>query len=183
FACLPEFDSGTIFARLLDTERGGSFGLQIEGGQAVSQTYERHANVLVTTFEAPSGSFQVIDFMPRYTWDGRSGADGDAPPDIVRVILPLRGTPKLHVQYDPRLEYGRFATAHDIDGQGIKSITRGAVQSHQQHNRRKADTRQIYESLYLYTDLDPASVLAGEAIPLDQPRYFVVSYHDKVQEP
>lgn len=183
FACLPDFDSGTIFARLLDTDCGGSFGIAMLDGRAVAQSYERHTNVLVTTYEGPAGSFRVSDFMPRYTWDGRSGADGDAPPDIVRLVEPLRGNPSIVVHYDPRPEYGRFATTHDIDGQRIKSITRGHVQSQEDHNRRKRDSRDIYESLYLYTDLDPANVLAGVAMPLDQARYFVVSYHDKVQEP
>lgn len=183
FACLPDFDAGTIFARLLDTEQGGSFGIEMEDGRAVAQCYERRTNVLVTTFEGPSGSFRVIDFMPRYTWDGRAGAYSDAPPDIVRLVEPLHGNPTIRASYDPKLEYGRFATSHHIDGQRIKSITRGEVQPQTDHNRRKTDVRNIYESLYLYTDLDPAQVLAGEAMALDRARYFVVSYHDKVQEP
>ena len=183
FACLPDFDSGTVFAQLLDADRGGCFGLQLDGGEAVSQTYERHTNVLVTTFAGPSGSFRVIDFMPRYTWDGRAGGRGDAPADIVRLIEPVSGKPELRVCYDPRLEYSRFPTSHEIDGQRIKSITRGEVRPDGQNNRRSTDVRNIYESLYLYTDLDPADVLAGNAVLIDRPRYFMVSYHDKVQEP
>ena len=183
FACLPDFDSGTVFAKLLDEDRGGCFGIQMAGGRAVGQSYERHTTVLVTTFDGPSGSFRVIDFMPRYTWDGRSSAERDAPPDIVRVVEPLRGVPEIRVRYDPRLEYGRFPTSHDIEGARIKSTTRGEIQPDGDRSRRSSDGRKIYESLYLYTDLDPAAVLAGSAIALDRPRYFIVSYHDKVQEP
>ena len=34
FACLPDFDSGTVFAQLLDTDRGGAFGIEMVDGQA-----------------------------------------------------------------------------------------------------------------------------------------------------
>lgn len=183
FACLPDFDSGTVFGKLLDTDRGGSFGLELEAGQVVTQAYERHTNVLATTFAGPSGSFRVIDFMPRYTWDGRAGAAGDAPADIVRLIEPLSGQPVLRVNYDPRLEYSRFPTTHEIDGNRIKSITRGVAEPNPDQSRRSGDVRNIYESLYLYTDLDKADVLAGNGIVVDRARYFIVSYHDKVQEP
>jgi GH15 family glucan-1,4-alpha-glucosidase len=183
FACLPNFDSGTVFAALLDTERGGRFGLALEGGRAVAQAYERHTNILVTTFEGEAGAFRVLDFMPRYTWDGRAGAAGDAPPDIVRVVEPLRGAPRLRVTYDPRLEYARFPTVHALDGARVKSTTRGQLPPSRRPGCAAQEGRQVYESLYLYSDLDPSDVLAGNVIELDRPRYLLVSYHDKVQEP
>ncbi|MEZ6014748.1 MAG: glycoside hydrolase family 15 protein [Planctomycetota bacterium] len=183
FACLPDFDSGTVFASLLDPERGGSFRVEMEGGHPVAQAYEPRTNVLVTTFEGPDGSFRVIDFMPRYTWDGRAGSDGDAPPDIVRVLEPIRGLPRLRVHYDPRLEYGRFPTVHAIDGTRIKSTTRGEVAPTASRGRRASDPRVVYESLYLYTDIDANDVRSGNVVTLDHARFLLVSYHDKVQQP
>jgi hypothetical protein len=48
------------------------------GGRTVSQQYERHTNVLVTRYEDDRGTaMEVVDFMPRYTWDGRAGARRD----------------------------------------------------------------------------------------------------------
>ncbi|MEZ5328281.1 MAG: glycoside hydrolase family 15 protein [Verrucomicrobiales bacterium] len=41
----------------------------------------------------------------------------------------------------------------------------------------------MYESLYLYTDLDTKEVQTGAVITLDEKRFLFVSYHDKVQEP
>ncbi len=179
FACLPDFDSGTVFAALLDPERGGRFAIELVGGRAVTQAYEPRTNVLVTTFEGPESALRVIDFMPRYMWDGRAGVAGDAPPDIVRVLEPLRGAPEVRVHYDPRLEYGRFPTEHMQLGAVIKSTTRGAAR----RGRRAKDVREVYESLYLYTDLDAGDVLAAAPIAVSDRRFLLVSYHDKVQAP
>ncbi|MEO0660164.1 MAG: glycoside hydrolase family 15 protein [Planctomycetota bacterium] len=177
FACLPDFDSGTVFASLLDPERGGTMRIEMVGGRAVHQQYERNTNVLRTDFESEDGAaaFRVIDFMPRYTWDGRAGTSGDAAPDIVRVLQPLRGEARIRVHYDPRPEYGTFPAETHVHtgGRALKSSTRGT----------DANGRTVYESLFLYTDLDPEAVGAGEELLLDRRRYLLVSYHDKVQPP
>src|SRR5215472_7878856 len=51
FMCFPEFDSPTVFAALLDPERGGSFAIrpQIDGVQS-KQMYAAESNVLITRF-------------------------------------------------------------------------------------------------------------------------------------
>lgn len=176
FSCLPDFDSGTVFAALLDEDQGGKMGIEMIGGRAVGQHYERNTNILVTEFLSDDGdsAMRVIDFMPRYTWDGKAGASGDAPSDIVRVIEPRRGAPRLRVHYDPRIEYGRFETASAASGEGqIKSSTGGV----------NASGHKVYESIYLYTDFPSISVLTGEGLELTGPRYLLLSYHDKVQPP
>ncbi|MEZ5328280.1 MAG: trehalase-like domain-containing protein [Verrucomicrobiales bacterium] len=121
FACLPDFDSGTVFASILDKGKGGSFGIEMVDGKAVSQEYERHTNILVTRFEGESGAFNVIDFMPRYTWDGKAGSEGDASSDLVRVLEPVSGNPQIRVRYDPQLGYAKFETTHTVDENRIKS--------------------------------------------------------------
>jgi GH15 family glucan-1,4-alpha-glucosidase len=147
------------------------------GGRAIGQRYESRTNILVTTFASEDGkdAFEVIDFMPRYTWDGRAGTSGDAPSDIVRLLRPLRGKPSFEVEYDPRPEYGRFPaeTVVDIACDNIKTTTRGVLD----------DGHEVYESVYLYTDLSKEGVLAGEVFELSETRYLIVSYHDKVQPP
>ncbi|MGK0186911.1 MAG: GH15 family glucan-1,4-alpha-glucosidase [Verrucomicrobiales bacterium] len=173
FACLPDFDSGTVFAAMLDSEKGGSFGIEMIDGKAVSQEYERHTNILITRFEGKSGAFRVIDFMPRYTWDGKAGSEGDASSDIVRVLEPLKGTPEIRVHYDPKLEYARFPTENNIEPGRIKSQTSGT----------RDDGRSFYESLYLYSDVDAEDILEQRPVTLDKTTFFLVSYHDKVQEP
>lgn len=173
FACLPDFDSGTMFASILDSKRGGSFGIEMVDGKAVSQKYERHTNILVTRFEGKSGVFQLIDFMPRYTWDGKAGTEGDASSDMVRVLEPIEGSPEIRVHYDPKLEYARFPTENNIEPGRIKSHTSGS----------RRDGHSLYESLYLYSNVEAEDILEKRPVSLDSSKFFLVSYHDKVQEP
>ena len=173
FACLPDFDSATVFAAILDSDKGGRFGIEMVDGKAVSQEYERNTNILVTNFEGENGAFRVIDFMPRYTWDGKAGTEGDASSDMVRVLEPLRGTPEIRVNYDPKPGYARFETVHMLDGDCIKSQTSGTLEN----------GSRVYESLYLYTDLPAEDVLEKRTLRLDDSRFLLLSYHDKVQKP
>ncbi|MDQ8191155.1 glycoside hydrolase family 15 protein [Roseibacillus persicicus] len=172
FACLPDFDSGTVFASLLDEEKGGRFGIEMVDGQVVSQAYERNTNIFVTRFEGESGSFEVIDFMPRYTWDGRAGTRSDVGSDIVRVIRLSSGRPKVKVNFDPRLEYAQNATKVEPYHAGLKATTEW-----------KTPGGDVYESVYLYTNMNPKAIARSEEIELRDDAYLFLSYHDKVQEP
>ncbi|ANM28404.1 glycoside hydrolase [Acidobacteria bacterium Mor1] len=170
FCCLPDFDSGTAFASLLDEHKGGSFGIEMVDGRAVDQNYQRNTNILVTRFEGPSGAFQVVDFMPRYATEQRVGGREPAS-DVVRVLQPLRGTPRVRVHYDPKLDYGMFDTESTVEPGRLKSTTQGLGPGGDE----------IYESLYLYTNLEAEGVKHGTEQVLAGERYLLLSYHDKVQ--
>ncbi len=172
FCCLPAFDSGTVFASILDEEKGGSFWIEIIGGKVTGQIYEKNTNVLVTTFESPDGSFELIDFMPRYTSDGRVGAADDVGPDVVRKLRLVSGKPRIKVHFDPRLEYGRGETKVAVEPTRIKATTGW-----------EGEHRMVYESIYLWSDLDPEAVRSGTETLLDADRFLFLSYHDKVQVP
>jgi GH15 family glucan-1,4-alpha-glucosidase len=63
--CFPRHDSPSLFAALLDQEKGGHF--QIHPLMEVTthkQMYWLQTNILVTRFLSPSGVSEVIDFMP-----------------------------------------------------------------------------------------------------------------------
>jgi len=172
FCCLPDFDSGTVFASLLDEEKGGSFWLEMIGGKVSHQCYEKGTNLLVTLFEGEEGAFELVDFMPRYTSDGHAHASNDVGPDIVRKINVLRGTPRIRVHFDPRMEYG-YAETHLTEKPGrIKATT-----------DYEGEHGDVYESMYLWTDMDQHHVLEANEIVLDQDRFLFLSYHDKVQVP
>ena len=172
FCCLPAFDSGTVFASLLDEENGGVFSVEMPGGTVTAQSYEKNTNVLVTSFEGPDGAFDLIDFMPRYTSDGRVGAADDVGPDVVRKLHVLRGRPRVRVRFDPRMEYGRGTTRVVRESTRIKATTEWV-----------GEHGPVYESMYLWTSLDPAVVLDGGEAELHEDGFLFLSYHDKVQVP
>ncbi len=105
--CMPRFDSPSVFARLLDENKGGSFDISLAGEKSASnQAYLRNTNVLRTELSNDSGSIEVIDFAPRLpkSWDV------ELPISMVRVVRPLRGAPRVRVDFDPRLDYARTQT-------------------------------------------------------------------------
>ncbi len=109
--CAPRFDSPSLFASLLDRERGGHCLLTARAaryGQAtVRQLYLPDTAVLVTRFMTPDGVGEVADFMRPD--DGRIAADSHR---IVRLIRVVRGSLEFEFDCQPRFDYGRGA--HDL---------------------------------------------------------------------
>ena len=102
--CLPRFDSPSLFARLLDAERGGVFRVleedeEIQGALA----YLPNTNVSRVRFERGACAWEVIDFAPRIP----RGLGVDAPLELVRLVRPLRGEPRLRFDLDVRPDYAR----------------------------------------------------------------------------
>src|SRR3989442_11484441 len=65
FMCFPRFDSPTIFAALLDQEKGGYFKIAPASGEfAHRQRYLPDTNILLTRFLGTDGVATVSDFMP-----------------------------------------------------------------------------------------------------------------------
>jgi GH15 family glucan-1,4-alpha-glucosidase len=67
WACLPRFDSGLTFARLLDG-RAGHWRISPAERFQVSRCYLDGNMVLRTTFVASTGSAAVTDAMPFRAW-------------------------------------------------------------------------------------------------------------------
>src|SRR2546427_7204200 len=65
FLCLPHFDSPSVFAALVDAERGGRFQIApLLEGAARKQLYLPDTNVLLTRFLDAHGVAELSDFMP-----------------------------------------------------------------------------------------------------------------------
>ena len=99
FLCYPDFDSPTVFAALLDDERGGRFQIepQLEN-RRVRQLYLPETNILVTRFLAEEGVAELIDYMP-------IGNDGTEPNEIIRVVTVVRGDVSFKMLCQPRFQY------------------------------------------------------------------------------
>jgi len=64
YCSLPFLDSPTVFASLLDDEKGGFFSIRPKGNFTSSQQYVQDTNVLVSTFKNDDGQADLYDFMP-----------------------------------------------------------------------------------------------------------------------
>ena len=64
FMCCPNFDSPSIFARLLDDKKGGFYSISpVFGEMKTKQIYLPDTNVLLTRFLSPDGVGEITDFM------------------------------------------------------------------------------------------------------------------------
>ena len=62
--CLPRFDAPSVFASILDDEKGGHFKLAPRDYARSHHLYLPDTNVLLTRFLSPDGVAEVTDFMP-----------------------------------------------------------------------------------------------------------------------
>src|SRR5437870_1914848 len=62
--CWPRFDSPSIFARIIDYQKGGYFSIRPKGDFKSSRRYLEATNVLETTFDTSRGTAKLIDLMP-----------------------------------------------------------------------------------------------------------------------
>jgi GH15 family glucan-1,4-alpha-glucosidase len=108
--CLPRFDSPSVFASLLDHDRGGSFTVRCGGAGRTKQMYLPDSNVLVTRFLGESSVGEVVDFMvPREVEHAEGGAL-----HLVRIVRAVKGQVDVDVRCAPAFDYGRARTEVDI---------------------------------------------------------------------
>jgi len=101
--CLPHFDSPSVFASMLDPERGGRFQVAPAVRPFESlQAYDTHTNVLQTLFTVPGqGVACLTDFMP-WIQDPRFSVH-----EVHRLIEVHEGSLAVEIVFDPRFDYGR----------------------------------------------------------------------------
>jgi GH15 family glucan-1,4-alpha-glucosidase len=118
WACLPHFDSPSVFAAIVDARSGGHFRIAPPGGVLGEQRYRPGTNVLETIFETDDGRLKVTDFMPlEGDIDGRGGSH--APAEIHRLVEAEGGSPVVEIEWAPRLDYGRRRTRVSIMPDGL----------------------------------------------------------------
>ena len=101
--CLPNLDSPSVFAALLDSTRGGSFALQPSIPFTASRRYIPGTNVLETTFTTDGGAVRTVDAL--------TIPDGHLAPmrELVRWVTGISGTVPMRWRVAPRFRYGSRA--------------------------------------------------------------------------
>lgn len=165
WCCMPRFDSSAVFAALLGDDSAGFWSIEPAPEEATQweghQYYMRNTNVLVTLFTDNRGSrFEVIDFMPRFVRD----YGYYRPAQLIRVVRPLSGTPRIVVRCRPRFDSGRIIP-------NVVPVSSGV----------------IYEgggtTCYLGSDASISHVLGENPFELKESKHFVFSYGVPFQGP
>ena len=101
--CCPSFDSPSVFASILDREKGGYYRISpaMEGWRP-KQLYFPDTNVLITRFLTPNGVGEIQGFMPiaESTEDVHRHR-------LIRRVEGVRGEMRFRVELQPRFNYGR----------------------------------------------------------------------------
>src|SRR5438477_10415932 len=104
--CWPQFDSGSVFAGILDPKIGGHWSIRPVAESQIERRYLEDTNVLETCFETGSGKIVLTDFMPvtsekekrRLLWPEN---------EIVRRLECQQGEAEVEIEFVPRPDYAR----------------------------------------------------------------------------
>ncbi|MCE2611812.1 glycoside hydrolase family 15 protein [Flavobacteriaceae bacterium D16] len=161
WCCLPEFDSSSVFAKLLDNKIGGSFEILVDDDYTITQRYKKGTALLITRFSRGEDVFEVRDFMPRYH---KSATKYHSPPEIIRYIRHISGRPKFRVKYDPRLGYAVGETHTYVKSQFVSSLTHAIK----------------FDTVFLYTSFNKNAVVEGRELEVVKDGFFLVAYNEKI---
>ena len=164
WCCLPQFDSSAVFCKIIDEKIGGSFKIEADKSYVITQHYINNTAILKTKFRNNENEFEVLDFMTRFKLDDQNFYN---PPELQRMIRPLKGIPKIKVLYNPTLEYANGKTKTYEKEDFIVSVFEEAS----------------YETLFLYTDIEKNKILKNIEFELTTPVYLNLSYNEKIDVP
>jgi len=112
FMCFPNFDSPSIFARLLDDKNGGYYCIVPEFSEVKNkQLYMPDTNVLLTRFLSSDGVGEITDFMPVGHTEEKK---------LIRRVTTIRGEALYKLNCQPRFDYGQKShTAEQVNEKEI----------------------------------------------------------------
>ena len=112
--CFPHFDSPSVFAAILDDEKGGRFKIAPSAeGAARKQLYWPDTNVLITRFFTPGGVGEIIDYMPVGVPENGHGYH-----QLVRRVRVVRGEMSFRVECSPAFDYAREEHETEVTDEG-----------------------------------------------------------------
>jgi GH15 family glucan-1,4-alpha-glucosidase len=116
---LPDLDSPSVFAAVLDSDRGGRFQLEPEGSHRVERRYLAGTNVLETSFVTGEGAVRVTDALTL--------ADNCVGPlrELQRRVQGVAGAVRLRWRAEPCFGYGGVRARFGNRG-GVPVATAGS---------------------------------------------------------
>lgn len=161
FMCFPDFDSPTIFAAILDSEKGGSFRLHPKNAQTkYKQLYLPNTNILLTRFLSDDGIGELTDFMPVQAVNRGN--------ELIRRVTSLQGKITYHLSCAPRFDYARAAHTIEIVSEKELIITCEAL-----------NQKIRFKSTVLLT-AEQDNIIAEFTLDTGETADFILSYVDKI---
>ena len=112
--CLPRFDSPSVFAAILDDQKGGVFRIApVIQSPVRRQFYWPDTNVLVTGFSTPGGTAELTDFMPM---------SGEAT-RLIRSVRMLLGSVAIQIECRPAFNYARDRHQVQVGPQAVRFLS------------------------------------------------------------
>jgi GH15 family glucan-1,4-alpha-glucosidase len=116
--CFPRFDADPIFCRLLAGDEDKGFSDVVLDQMADYQSdYLRNTAIVSTVLtDRHGGAVRIIDFAPRFKQFGRVFR----PPQLVRIIEPIAGLPRITIRFRPAHDYGKANERYSIGSNHIR---------------------------------------------------------------
>jgi GH15 family glucan-1,4-alpha-glucosidase len=113
--CIPRFDSPSVFAAILDDQKGGRFRIGATGENIrQKQHYWPNTNVLITRFLHADGIGEIADYMP-------VGGETTSPVDqLVRRLRVVHGKMPFRLECRPAFDYARSRHTTFVNDRGAR---------------------------------------------------------------
>ena len=143
--CFPRYDGDPVFCRLLAGDEEKGFTDVVLDGQVENRSdYMRNTAIVVTELtDSNGGAVRITDFAPRFQNYGRMFR----PPQLVRIIEPIAGMPRITI---------RFRTAHRY---GVPVTTRSSGSNHIRYWRDDVPVRLTTDAPLSYVENEASFVL------------------------
>jgi alpha,alpha-trehalase len=125
--CLPRFDGPSIFGTMLDRDAGSFRLAPVDTSVPAGQRYLPGTMVLETTWGTRTGWVIVRDVLLIGPWHHddersnthrRSPTDNDADHVLLRTMRCVNGRVEMHMECEPRVDYGRKSVTWEYAGPG-----------------------------------------------------------------
>ena len=116
----PFLGSSSVFASILDENKGGSWKMSVVEPYTCAQEYIEETNTLITRFTTEQGILEVVDCLPMKKGKAaRISSEEEEILEIQRKAVCVKGKCKLLITFAPRIDYARGETNLSLVDGGV----------------------------------------------------------------
>lgn len=120
WCCLPHFDSGAVFCRLLDAGKGGFMRVAPTGDYHVSRRYSDGTAVVETEFTAAGGRLRLTDFMhSQRIAHSRLGVEDPRCHRLLRLVEGMAGQVEIELVFRPTFDFAQRPALLALKPEGV----------------------------------------------------------------